>query len=83
MGQVIQTPRIERHIVTKQGEVEVTINLNLTITLDNAGGLKVSATTDEKPKSIIGKTKFDEDKVDKLIPEFVSSDELLDFGKVE
>jgi hypothetical protein len=53
----------------------------LTITLDNAGGLKVSATTDEKPKSIIGKTKFDEDKVDKLIPEFASSDELLDFGK--
>lgn len=81
MGQVIQTPRIERHIVTKHGEMEVTINLNLTITLDNAGGIKISTTSDEKPKSIITRPKFDEDKVEKIIPDFAPSDELLDFGK--
>jgi hypothetical protein len=72
MGNVIQAPTIERHIVTKQGEMEVTINLNLTITLDSQGGVRLTASTNEVKK---------DDKVQKIIPEFSSPKDLLNFGK--
>jgi hypothetical protein len=79
MGTVIQTPRIERHVITKQGEIEVTINLNLTITLDQQGGVRVAASagSGENRKPLPP----DEDKVQKVIPDFGSPEDLLDFGK--
>lgn len=74
MGNAIQAPRIERHVITKQGEIEVTINLNLTITLDQQGGVKVTASAGDSKKP-------DEEKVQKVIPDFGISNDLLDFGK--
>jgi acyl-CoA hydrolase len=77
MGHVIQTPKIERHIITKQGEIEVTINLNLTITLDQQGGVKVTASAGESKKPVL-----QEEKVEKVIPDFGATKDLLDFGKI-
>lgn len=77
MGHVIQTPRIERHVITKQGEIEVTINLNLTITLDQQGGVKVTASAGESKKPLSS----DDEKVQKVIPDFGASNDLLEFGK--
>jgi hypothetical protein len=74
MGDVIN--RVERHVITKQGEVEITINLNLTITLDSQGGLQV-ATTIDKTDALEKKVK---EKIDKIIPEFAQVD-IIDFGK--
>jgi acyl-CoA hydrolase len=76
MGNVIQAPTIERHVITKQGEIEVTINLNLTITLDQQGGVKLTTSVGEK-KTLLP----DDDKVKKIVPEFSTSNNLLDFGK--
>lgn len=72
MGQVIQSSKIERHIITEQGEMTVTINLNLTIKLDSSSpeeinvSVPVSSTTKKEPL---------------MIPDFGESSEIIDFGK--
>ena len=73
MGQVIQLPRVERHVITKQGEMAVTININLTLTLDHQGGVRVTASSPAEPPP-------QEDRVQRVVPE-LEMGELLDFGK--
>lgn len=57
------------HIVTQTTQGEITVNLNLTITLNSDGTLGVSAKS-EKPEA--DKTQF-------TIPEFEATESLIDF----
>jgi len=75
-------PKHVTYIEGKDGnmrlQIDHQIDLNLTINLDSAGGIKVNVSgkyTEEKDEDV-----QNEDKVDWAIPDF-SSDTLFDFGK--
>lgn len=66
MGQVIQ-----KHVITKEGELDVVITLNLNINLNQNDQTNIS-TCNNKPIS--------DNKVKLEIPDFETPTELIDFG---
>jgi hypothetical protein len=83
MPKVITPPQvIHQHITTKTSQGEVTINLNLTITINADGTFQVGANASEHAPVV--KPKVEEKEVpDSIftIPEFESTETLLDFGQ--
>ena len=75
MGQVINKTNIERHVITKDGELEVTITLNLNINLNQDGSVTIANEKVEKVEKVEKK-----DKLKLEIPDFETPDELIDFG---
>jgi hypothetical protein len=69
MGKVVPTQQV---IETKNGEVMVTINLNLTITLDDSGRLSVisNATLPKKEEKVAFEMPVLSENTGELIPDF-------------
>ncbi len=69
---------IVAQVETSQGEVLVTINLNLNVKVDKEGSVKVEGTAEATPlKSVLPKTenvKFER-------PDLADNSEIIDFGK--
>jgi len=73
MPKLIKAPQVS--VITKDGECEITIKLEISIDL-NGDGLSVSS-------AAIKKIEDKEDKVDFAIPDFSAFQNDLKFGKIE
>jgi hypothetical protein len=71
MGELIKPTKV--HVITKDGECQLNITIDLNINL-NTGGLQITATKNDEPKQV------EEDKTVWAIPKFSSGDKVR-FGK--
>lgn len=78
MPQLIKPGSVK--VMTQDGEVQVTIALEININL-NSDGLQIAATNNNS-QTVVEKKKFHEDKIDWMIPDFGDSPK-VDFGKKE
>ncbi len=74
MPQLIKPTTVVK-VVPKEGELEITLNINITI--DG----KVVASADQAQEVTVLKTKEEEDKVQHIMPNFTSGLKLGTFGK--
>lgn len=75
MVQLIKPVQVKT--ISKEGELNITITLDLNINLSNSGISVVASAVEAK------KIEKEEDKVDWAIPDFSSSKDKLNFGKIE
>lgn len=78
MGNLLQPTKVERHVVTREGELDVTITLNLNITLNSNGEASV-AVKGETVKPVEKQQKKKD--TDLEIPDFETPTQLVDFGQ--